>query len=378
MRIAIDYTPAVYQRAGIGRHTRGLVQALAELNAGHQITLVVYGRPPKGAPQAPAECNLRIVPLPNRWMTVAWHRMRAPLPADWLIGAIDLYHASDFVLPPLRQAKALVTVHDLSFLTVPEGADAGLRSFLSRVVPRAVARADHVLADSKSTKRDLVERLGLPEQKITVVYPGVEPRFRPVADPTALATVRARYRIGDAPFVLGVGTLEPRKNWTSLIRAWSQMRKAHGLPHRLVIAGGRGWLYEKLFQEVATSEQREHIVLPGFVEDSDLPALYSAADVFAFPSLYEGFGIPVVEAMACGTPVVCADNSSLPEAAGLAALLVPATDSGALADAMARIITDATLRSELCRQGLRHARRFTWTTAARTLLDTYERVECHG
>jgi glycosyltransferase involved in cell wall biosynthesis len=236
-----------------------------------------------------------------------------------------------------------------------------------------VARAQHVLADSASTRRDLIDRLGVAPERVTVVYPGVEERFRPQPG-DATARVRQRYQVGDGPFILGVGTLEPRKNWPGLIRAWTLMRQASGLPHRLVIAGGKGWLAQDIFTAAQASPFSRDIVFTGFVDDADLPALYAAAGVFAFPSRYEGFGIPVVEAMACGTPVVCADNSSLPEAAGDAALLVTAGDDGALAAALQRLIEDTALAASLRRAGLAHAARFTWHSAAAVLWQTYQQV----
>lgn len=374
MRIAIDYTPAVFQGAGIGRHTRGLVHALAPIAGGHDVTLVVFGRPPAGHLPAPAGFRLRVVPISNRWLTIGWHRLRVPLPVDWLAGASDLYHASDFVLPPVRNARSLLTVHDLSFLTTPQCAEAGLRSYLTSVVPRSVARATHVLADSASTRRDLVRILGVPDEKVSVVYPGVEQRFCPQEDGAELQRVRERYGIGGNPYILGVGTLEPRKNWPALIRAWAQLRHERRIPHRLVIAGGKGWLTEGIFEAADATGLRAEIIFAGFVADADLPALYSAADAFVLPSLYEGFGIPVLEAMACGTPVVCSDNSSLPEAAGDAALLVDANDPVALAAAILDAVDDGALRGELRHRGFEQARRFTWEASARALLDIYERV----
>ena len=219
-----------------------------------------------------------------------------------------------------------------------------------------------------------MQLLGVPEDKVTVVYPGVETRFCRQDDPVELQRVRDRYGIGEGPFILGVSTLEPRKNWPALIRAWTRLRRENRLPHRLVIAGGKGWLTEGIFEAAEASGLQSDIVFTGFVADADLPALYSAADVFALPSLYEGFGIPVLEAMACGLPVVCADNSSLPEAAGDAALLVKALDEQALADAILRLVEDSALRSQLRERGFEQARRFTWQDAATTLLATYEQV----
>lgn len=377
MHVVVDYTPAVHQGAGIGRHTRGLVRGLASLIAAealdHRLTLVVFGRPGH-AIEAPAGCDVRVVPLSLRALTIAWHRLGLPFPVSWLGVRGDLYHASDFVLPPTGGMPALVTVHDLSFLTVPRCADAGLRAYLSHIVPRSVRRAYHVLADSESTQRDLVRLLQVSPEKVTVVYPGVEPRFRPVEEPAALAAVRQKYGLGDGPFVLGVGTLEPRKNWPVLIRAWARLRQTTPLPHRLIIAGGKGWLYEDIFRTAEATGLRDEVIFPGFVADADLPALYSAAAVFAYPSLYEGFGLPVLEALACGTPVVCADNSSLPEAAGDAALLVNAADEEALATALHRLLADEPLRQTLRRRGLAHAQKFTWEASARVLLAAYERV----
>lgn len=377
MRIVIDYTPAVHQGAGIGRHTRGLISALAPLTAGHDVTLLVFGAPHGEPASAPPGLTVRTLPLPNRWLTVGWHRLRIPLPVELLSGATDLYHASDFVLPPLRQARGLLTVHDLSFVTAPECADAGLRAYLSRVVPRSAARADHILADSQSTRRDLIDLLGVAPEKVTVVYPGVEARFQPEHDPAALHRVRARYGLGDQPFILGVGTLEPRKNWPALILAWERLRKTGHLPHHLVIAGGKGWMVEEIFRVAQASPLAQDIHFTGFVADEDLPALYAAADLFAFPSRYEGFGIPVIEAMACGTPVVCADNSSLPEAAGEAALLVNCDDIEGLATAMGRLIGESALRARLRAAGLAQAARFTWDAAAAVLWQTYQQV-CHA
>ncbi|MCX6032904.1 MAG: glycosyltransferase family 1 protein [Chloroflexi bacterium] len=368
MRIAIDYTPALRQSAGIGRYTRNLVAALADLDRENQYTLFCAGEKATGA--WPANFTMRASRIPARWLTAAWHRLRLPLPAEQLAGDCDLYHSPDFALPPLRRARGVVTVHDLSFLRLPECADPGLRSFLERTVPRSVAQAHRVLADSESTRRDLIELLHVPPEKITVLLPGIEARFRPVRDPARLAEVRDRYKL-PGWFILSMSTLEPRKNFARLITAYAQMRRQTGLPHQLVIAGRPGWLYQPIYDQVRKEGLAEQVSFLGFVADEDLPALYTLADLFAFPSLYEGFGLTPLEAMACGTPVVAGNNSSLPEVVGNAGLLVDATDVDAIADAMARVLGNATLCVRLSDLGRAQAARFTRSATAEKLLEAY-------
>jgi glycosyltransferase involved in cell wall biosynthesis len=369
LRITIDYTPALRQTAGIGRYTRGLVAALAEVDQENEYTLFCAGQSPDSGVW-PANFTIRTTSVPARWLTAGWHRLKIPLPVERLAGPCDLFHSPDFTLPPLRDARGVVTVHDLSFLRVPQCADPGLRSFLERAVPRSLERAARVLADSENTKKDLIELLNVAPERITVVPAGIEPRFRPVRDTAKLADVRARYKLPEW-FILMVGTIEPRKNLPRLITAYGQLRRQTGLPHALVIAGKEGWLYQGIYDQVAREGLTDHVQFPGFVADGDLPALYTLADLLAFPSLYEGFGLPPLEAMACGTPVVTSDNSSLPEAVGSAALLVSAEDTEGLTEAIARVLCDANLRVRLSDLGRAQAARFTWPDAARKLLDAY-------
>jgi len=312
------------------------------------------------------------LPLTDRHLAILWHRLQLPLPVESFTGPVDLFHSPDFTLPPAWRARTLVTVHDLSFLRYPEGADPRLRAYLMDAVPRSVRRADHVLADSQNTRDDLVALLGVPPEKITVVYPGVEPRFRPLDDPGVLSAVRERYRLPER-FILHVGTLEPRKNLVRLMEAYALLSE-HGVATdevSLVVAGGRGWLYEGIFQAVERLGLAGRVTFTGFVRDEDLPALYNLADLFVFPSVYEGFGLPPLEAMACGTPVVVSNTSSLPEVVGQAGLLVSPTDVGALAEAMARALRNGELRARLRARGLEQARRFTWQKVAEETLRAY-------
>jgi glycosyltransferase involved in cell wall biosynthesis len=233
-----------------------------------------------------------------------------------------------------------------------------------------VHRADLVLADSQSTKDDLVELLGVEADRIEVVYPGVEERFHPIENQALLEEVRRRYNLPPR-FILGLGTLQPRKNFVRLIEAYSLLVTRHS-SLQLVIAGGKGWLYEEIFATVERLGLEKKVVFPGFVADEDLPALYNLAELFVFPSLYEGFGLPPLEAMACGTPVITSDASSLPEVVGEAGLMVEATDVEGLTQAMQRVLEDSALRERMIAKGMKQAKKFTWEQAAAKLLSLYE------
>src|SRR5215472_7462157 len=368
MRIAIDYSAAVNQRAGIGRLVRNQVLALSEVDHENDYRLV-YARPNRGtAPQFPMAGNFSTceVGLRERWLTILWHRAKLPVPADWLSGPVDLYHCPDFVLPPLRRARGILTVHDLAFLMRPDCADARLRAYLEEVVPRSVRRADFIIADSENTRNDLVVLMGVRPSSVAVVPGGVEERFTPVTDAEQLGKARRKLGVGNAPFILAIGVIEPRKNLNRLMDAFAALKERGNVPDnlKLVLAGGKGWLYDDIFAHHADSPVRGDILLPGFVADNLLPAIYSAAETLAFPSLYEGFGLPILEAMACGTPVVASRASCLPEVAEGAALLIDPTSVEGLAGALELALLDGDLRSRLIAHGLERAAAYTWTRAA--------------
>jgi glycosyltransferase involved in cell wall biosynthesis len=380
MHVGIDYTAAVHQGGGIGRYTRNLVRALADCDTDGRYTLFVAGGWGDGDGLGPWAANFRVrsVPLSDRWMHILWQRLRLPLPIQLITGPLDLFHSPDFMLPPTGRTRAILTIHDLSFLRVPQFFVSGFREFLEKAVSRAVKRARHILADSECTRHDLMELMEVQPERVSVLYPGVESRFQPVHDAQILSRVRDRYRL-PGRFILGLSTLQPRKNFEGLIEAFGLLLAARGgeseiVDLDLVIGGGKGWMYEGLSSKAERLGLAERTHFVGFVDDDDLPALYSLASAFAFPTWYEGFGLPVLEAMACGTPVVAADNSSLPEVVGEAGLLVDAGDPGALSEALARLLTDRGLKAQLVTAGRRQAQRFTWEGAARQLLDLYRSV----
>ena len=372
-RIGLDYTPAWEQGAGIGRYVRELVAALAIEDQSTAWRLFVAGARISQLPPAPGRNFCwRPVALSSQWLMRLWHRARIPVPVELFTGPLSLYHATDFVLPPVRRTTTtIVQVHDLSFLRVPDAAPPALKAWLERVVPASVRRADFVLADSHATRQDLIEFFAVtPHSKIGVLHGGVNARFGPRAA-SAQLTVRRKYGLDDWPFILSVGTVQPRKNYGRLVESLARLRADDNDLH-LVIAGGTGWLSDPFYEQLRNSGLGDVVHLTGYVADEDLPALYSAATVFAFPSLYEGFGFPVLEAMACGVPVVTSNLSSLPEVAGDAALLVDPYDVAALSDALGRIVHDSALRQRLVQAGYRQAEHFSWQRAARDLLAVYK------
>lgn len=368
--VAIDYTPAYGQAGGIGRYVRELVVALARVDRETSYRLFVAGVA-LGDLSAPPGPNFLWSPtrISSRWLARIWYHARLPIPVEVVLGSVGLVHATDFVLPPTRpRTRTLLTVHDLSFARLPESASPRLRAYLGRVVPASVGRADCVLADSQATKDDLVLLYGVSPGKVTVLFSGVGGRFRRVAGQGVL-TIRSQYDL-QRPFILSVGTVQPRKNYTRLIQALVQLRQA-GYDLDLVIAGGRGWLEDSIYETVRNTRMQEHVHFIGFADENDLPALYSAAECLAFPSLYEGFGLPVLEAMACGTPVVTSNVSSLPEVAGDAALVVDPYDTDAIAHAIQRLLDDTGLRGELVQRGYARTGLFSWEESARKLRQIY-------
>ena len=375
-RIAIDYTPAIRQQAGIGRLVRGLVGALIEQQPDLDIRLLAVGRiTPEQQAQAPLP--LHATPLDERSMVRLWHRLNLPYPrVEWFTGGpLDIFHATDFVLPPSGARRTLLTIHDLAFLFYPDAAMPSLHRYLNVVVPRSVRRADALIADSRHTANDLTEQWQVSPDRITVVQGAVDhERFQPITDADRRQTVRRRYGLNERPYILALSRLEPRKNYVRLIEAFAQARQEGKLPHRLVIGGKQGWLYEPIYARVQELGLADHVHFPGFIADEDLPALYSDAAFFAYPSLYEGFGLPIIEALACGAPVLAGDNSCLPEAGGPGAIYVDAASSESIAEGILRLACDESLAKRLATVGREHALQFTWQRSAVQLLAAYQKL----
>ena len=372
MRVAIDITAAATQQAGIGRSVRELVNALVKEPDRPDLTLLYTRRGPSRAADALAvyeNVRVRRIPVSPRIALAAWFKARLPLPAEALAGRVQVFHGPDFTLPPLVAAHGVLTVHDLSYVIRPQDAHPRQRRFLETAVPRSIDRARLVIAVSQATKRDLMQRYGVRPHRIRVVPNAVPEWFGPVTDCDELAAVRRQLGLPER-FVLSVGTIQPRKNIDGLARAVSLASTGLGSPTlEHVHAGGEGWLCDRVYKAIDEAGDRVRFV--GRVDDRTLRALYSLAAVYAYPSHGEGFGIPILEAFACGCPVLTSDTPATTEVAAGAALAVDPADHGAMANGLITILTDDSRRAELIERGRERRWHFSWRESARRLLDVY-------
>jgi glycosyltransferase involved in cell wall biosynthesis len=380
MRIGIDARMVYYTGAGIGQYIRRLVTGLAQI-----------------APELEDEIVLlqsrKDAPLPVESAPFAWRPLWTPghnrfeqltLPIELLPLGLDLLHSTDHIPPMRRTFPVVVTVHDLAFLRFPHFLTQAAARYYGQI-DDAMKHTDHVIAVSESTKSDLVQLLGVNPNRITVIHEAADPVFRVVDDPDALAEVRRRYDL-PGPFILFVSTIEPRKNLPTLLRAFAALRDLRvapdsagrgadpKIPLTLVIVGKRGWLYEDVFVVAEELRLRTRARFLGRVPIDDLLLLYNSAAVFTQPSFYEGFGLPPLEAMASGAPVVVSEAASLPEVVGDAGLTVPAQDIELWVETLRLVLTDPDRRAEMVRLGVERATHFTLDRMAAETLKVYQKV----
>jgi glycosyltransferase involved in cell wall biosynthesis len=367
----IDVSSAVHAKAGIGRYAGSLAQALVDREPGR--FALFYNRtrgtePPAGLAGVPA----RTVPAGYKpWRMAVWLGHLAGLSFHRLVPAAGLFHATEHLLPPLRGVPTVLTVHDMIFKLFPEHQKRLNYWYLNATMPLYCRRAGAIITVSEASKRDMVAYYGLDPARITVIHEAASPEFVPAP---AGQVDRARQRYGlPERFALVVGTIEPRKNLVRLLEAMQRLRD-QGLVVPLVVVGSKGWLYDELFRKLEGMALCRDVYFPGYVPSADLPLLYNAATLVAMPSVYEGFGLPILEAMACGTPVVSSNASCLPEIGGPAARYFDPYDTGAMAEAVRAVWTGAELREEMRAQGLVQAARFSWARAAEQTLAVYDAV----
>jgi glycosyltransferase involved in cell wall biosynthesis len=363
MRIAIDASRAtVARRTGTEAYSLHLIHALIAEGGAHQLLLYFRDSPPPGLIPAVPNVHIEVIARRRLWSHLGLGpAVRRARP--------DVLFVPSHVIPwpGVGDIPAVVTVHDLGYVRHPEAQPMLRRLYLDGSTRHSVRVARRVIAVSQTTADDLTALYHVPRTKVRVIHSGIDARLKPVDNLPAIVAMRDRYHI-PGPYVLHVGTLHSRKNLIALVEAFDQVKdRVEGL--LLVLAGQPGWGYDRLVRRIGQLGLQARVMLPGYIEDADLPALYSGARVYVFPSLYEGFGFPALEAMACGTPVVCTNASSLPELVGDAALTFPPDDRHALAEAISRVLTDETLQAGLVGRGFEQVQKFSCRTCARKTLE---------
>lgn len=357
-----------FRRAGVSNYVEALLRHLAEIDSHNRYTIYTTRNLDQRALGLPANFTVRpsLLPTINPRVRIPWEQLIAPILLR--LSGVDVYHGVLNVIPLVCPVPGVVTIHDLSAFLFPHTFRRINRTYTRWAIRVAARRAARILAVSAFTKQEIVRWLGVHPDRIVVTYDAADARFAP-PDPQELAAFRRRAGLPER-FFLFLGTLEPRKNLPLLIAAYARIARAAGVP--LIIGGSKGWLYDSIFATLESLGLGDQVRFAGYIPQEDQALWYAAATVFVFPSLYEGFGMPPLEAMACGTPVVASTSSSLPEVVGDAGLLVDPHDEIGLADAMLRVLNDPDLRDELRTRGLQQARRFTWHATATQTLATYQ------
>ena len=360
---------AGYRQAGVSRFTEQMVRALQERDTSAHYSVFLNETARGGFSDSP---NMRFrytrLPAVRPAVRILWEQVFLPGHA----AGLDLLHCPVNVLPLLSTCPAVLTIHDLTFLRYPERFRPERQKYLATLTKLSAKKARRIMTDSANTKQDVAELLRVPPERIDVVYPGLDEAFHP-SSAEELAEFRRRKGLPDE-FILYVGTLEPRKNVAALVRAYSLLH-ARGLRRwPLVIAGGRGWMFDDIFAEVERNDLVSDVLFPGYVPPEELAQWYGAAAVFVYPSVYEGFGLPALEAMACGTPVIVSNASSLPEVVGDAGAQVDPHDTAQLAETLAEILQSSRRREQMAAAGLRRAASFTWDKAAEQIMRVYRQA----
>ncbi len=374
MKIGLDISLTVGKKAGVGYYTANLVEALAKIDKANQYVLYPFFyhiyHPDFKTAVGPSQRNfhLRFEMLPKYMIDRLWN---SQIPRKWILGDVDVLHSTTFCAPEDHPGKLIVTIYDISFLILPECHTEANRQHCLKGTLDAIRYADRIIAISHHGKEELVKYFDADPDKIVVTHLAAKNIFKPcgIEDQNR---VLAKYHIHPG-FIFTVGSYEPRKNIGTLIKAFVNLPESIKNIHPLIIAGGKGWLNSDT-DILIGSQNSKQIKRIGYVDEQDLPALYSAAIAFVYPSLYEGFGLPILEAMSCGTPVITSNTSSMPEIGGDAALYFDPSDAEQLENTLMELINNTDLRTELRLKGLANAKNFSWEKTAKETLMIYEEI----
>jgi glycosyltransferase involved in cell wall biosynthesis len=371
MRIAVDATALPVRPGGAGYYIINLIRSLLDLNSGHDF--FIFSHPTKrhlfNLPSA-QEKYLVNVPELNRGLRLVWEQTLLPQLLAQL--KIDVLHSPHYTMPLMAHIPVVVTFHDMTFLMYPSYHSAIKRLFFPWIIHQSAKKSTAILSVSENTRQDAIRLLGISPEKITTTWLGKDSIFSRIQDLGSLAHVREKYKLPQK-FILNVSTLEPRKNQSTLLAAFNDLTRQNSSIH-LVIAGGKGWGVQQLSQNTERQMNSDKIHWIGYVDREDMPGLYSLAEIFVYPSMYEGFGLPVLEAMACEVPVITSNTSSLPEIVGTSGLLIAPDHQAALAAAMQKLLLDRNLSAGLTQGAALQAAKFSWKDTAQKTLNVYEKV----
>lgn len=372
MRIGIDIRSLIFTRAGISSYTCNLIKSLAEIDKENEYILFCNT---KSQYNWAGYDNIKekVLRLPHLGSLTERIWEEIFLPRGIASMEVDIFHGPRFTLPSKKPCKFIVTIHDLAFKKFPQLVTRGGFNYFNAHVESAVKKADGIIAVSYNTREDLVNLFDVDGNRIEVIYEGIDENYHIIEDRKELKEAGDRYGLPEK-FILFVGTVEPRKNLVRLIEAFNKLKMKKLIEHSLVIAGGKGWLYNDVFETVERLKLEQDVIFTGYIPESDLPLIYNLADLFVYPSLYEGFGLPPLEAMACGVPVITSNVSSLPEVAGDAALLVDPCNVPAIAGLIEQVLGNNGLREKMIEKGFERAGKFSWEDAAKKTMTVYREV----
>lgn len=373
MRIGIDISLIAPPRTGIGNYTYYLVKNLLEINKKNHYILFSNRVIPCDIFDKDLKNNeFKIIKLIPKIRPFLWYLVYLPFYIKR--HKIDIFLSTNFFTPVINwKTKVLTAIHDLTAQKYPQTHKWQARLMHKLFLQSSLKKSNLIISDSESTKMDIIDLFNIPSEKIRVIYPAISEIFKKIEDLNLLKSVKAKYSLPDR-YILFVGTLEPRKNLALLLKAFAELKKTQSIGHKLVIVGRKGWLYSDIFDIIRKEQLLEEIILTGYVEEIDLPAIYSMAEVLVYPSIYEGFGLPPLEAMACGCPVIASNTSSLPEVVGDAGILINPYDVEALKQAILSVIRDDALRNLLRDRGLERAKMFSWEKTAKEVLKCFYEI----
>ncbi|MFH1369566.1 MAG: glycosyltransferase family 1 protein [Elusimicrobiota bacterium] len=370
MRIGINARYIQKQATGIENYLSQIISNLKRIDSKNEYVLFFGSdKPvPGGFPSDNFAVDVPKFKTNSQLKRLFWEHFY--LPSAITRNKIDVFHEPSFIAPMFKKCPTVITIHDLAFIIHPECFTFKNVLYFKAMMKRSIESSDYVIAVSESTKNDIINRFKVSPEKVKMIHSGVNEYFHRIEDKKAIKPVLEKYGI-TRDFILNVSLISPRKNLLNLLKSFKLMREKKSVDYQLVITGAKGWLYEDIFKAVSDLSLQKDVVFTGYVSDSELLCLYNSAKIFAYPSVYEGFGFPALEAMACGCPVVASNTSSLPEICGDAALLVEPADLDELSDALYRMLTDSKLREDMIKRGFVRITKFSWRNTAKETLSLY-------